>query len=172
MSAVSAVECVASTGRPMTEDRPRPQYGEYATPEQQAAAMGQLYVPPAPTQPVAPAPQTIPAESRLAPPGNRADRFATIFLLGIGLAVLINSDFFHLSENLNPAFEELGLAFRVSSSVDALGPWLLGANIVALLATMAAAYRRLRQGRLSFYIPLVGYVVFTLIVGLVIYLHR
>ena len=38
MNGGSAAGCVDWTGSAMTDDRPRPQYGEYATPEQQEVA--------------------------------------------------------------------------------------------------------------------------------------
>jgi hypothetical protein len=42
---------------------------------------------------------------------------------------------------------------------------LLGANIVLLLATIVWAFATLRRGRLAFYIPLVGYLAFSAVLG-------
>jgi Family of unknown function (DUF6264) len=168
-------ECAVWTGSVMTDDRPLPQYGEYATPEQQAAAMGRHYVAPLPPQPVAPvvpAPQPVAPEDRLQVPGHRIDRFATIFQLGIAIAVLINSDYFHLSENVNPTFTEVGIPLQLPASIDQLGGLLLAVNVVALAGTMVWAYWTLRRGRLAFYIPFLGYLAFAIFLGVVLALNR
>ncbi len=160
----------------MTDPRPRPEYGEYATPEQQAAAMGRAYVPP-------PEPET-----RIAPPedargkdtaanpfrlgGNVIDRFFTIFQLGIGLVLLLSSDFFHLGENANTDLAELGITQKIPVAIDQYGWILLGANIVLLLATFVWAFATLRRGRLAFYIPVVGYLAFSAVLGVAITVLR
>jgi hypothetical protein len=165
---------VASTGKRMSDSRPRPEYGEYATPEQQAAAMGKAYLPPldaaAPvttTEPVA-----HPSGMSLRPGGNLIDRFATIFQLGIGLVLLLTSDFFHVAENANIALAEFGLSQRIPGAIDHYGWLLLTANIVLLLATFVWAYARLRRGRLAFWVPLVGYLAFSVVLGVALSLLR
>jgi Family of unknown function (DUF6264) len=158
----------------MTDDRPRPQYGEYATPEQQAAAMGKLYVPPPAAEtrvivPGAPGPgvadeQGEPTSLRLG--GNLIDRFVTIFQLGIGLVLLLSSDYFHFGENANTDMAELGLTQKIPLAIDQYGWALLAANIILLLATFVWAFATLRRGKLAFYIPAVGYLAFSGILGL------
>jgi hypothetical protein len=152
----------------MTDDRARPQYGEYATPEQQAAAMGKLYVPPPAAEtrvivPGAPGPgvagsQGEPASVRLGT--NLIDRFVTIFQLGIGLIALVQTDWFHFAANFNTLMPEVGISEKVPLSLDHYAWPILVANIVLLLATFAWAYTTLHRGRLAFYIPAVGYFVF------------
>jgi hypothetical protein len=163
---------VDSIGKTMTDDRPMPQYGEYATPEQQAAAMGKQYV--APTPPPEPGTRVdlaapVAAQERLRIPGNAVDRFATIFQLGIGLVLLLNSDFFHIAETLNTVAQEFGSSHRVATSLDAFGWVFLGANIVFLLATMVASYLRLRRAKLAFWVPFVGYFAFSLVIAIAVY---
>jgi len=164
----------------MTDDRsapqhgPAPQYGEYATPEQQAAAMGRDYVPSAPV------PVGIPSAGPSTSSGTEAtssgtnavpgsghfiDRFVTAFQLGIGVLALVTSDWFHLAEDLNTAFVQAGVATRISTSLDRYGWVLLGANILFLLATIVWASATLRRGRRAYYIPFVGYLAFTVVVG-------
>jgi hypothetical protein len=177
----------------MTDDRPVPQYGEYATPEQQAAAMGRKYTPP-------PAPETrvsvpgapTPGQPGAGQPGsgqpgsgqqgsgqqapeqpfriggNLIDRFVSIFQLGIGLVLLLSSDYFHLGENANTDLSEVGLTEKIPVAIDHYGWLILGANIVLLLATIVWVYARLRRGRLAFYIPAVGYLAFSAFLGLLI----
>jgi hypothetical protein len=161
MSVASAEGFVGSTGRRMTDDRPRPEYGEYATPEQQAAAMGRAYIPPPVPEtrvaiPVVPGSPQPSAAEQLRLGGNAIDRFATIFQLGIGLVFLANSDFFHLGEALNAASSELGVGTTVPTTIDHLGWLILTVNIVLYLATGALAYLRLRRGKLAFFVPVIG----------------
>jgi hypothetical protein len=160
----------------MSDSRPRPEYGEYATPEQQAAAMGRAYVPPPdPSTRVVVAVPAVGEEPKAEPfrlGGHLLDRFVTIFQLGIGLVLLISSDFFHLGENSNIAAEELGISQRVSLGIDQYGWLLLTANIVLLLATFVWAYSTLRRGRLAFYIPFVGYLAFVGVVAITVALVR
>jgi hypothetical protein len=156
----------------MTDDRPIPQYGEYATPEQQAAAMGHAYVPPLP-----PPPAGAPHPAAPAPPGEQlrgeqlrgsghfVDRFVTTFQLGVGLLFLISSDWFHIAENANSALSETGLTTRLPSSVDQYGWVLLGVNILFLGATIVWAYATLRRGRRAYYIPFVGYFAFSIVLA-------
>jgi hypothetical protein len=154
----------------MTDPRPRPEYGEYATPEQQAAAMGKAYLaPPEPETAVAVRAETRGKDTATNPlrlGGNVIDRFVTIFQLGIGLVLLISSDFFHLGENANTDLAEIGIDQKIPVTIDHYGALLLGANIVLLLATFVWAFLTLRRGRLAFYIPLVGYLAFSAVLGL------
>ena len=160
----------------MTNPRPRPEYGEYATPEQQAAAMGRAFVPlptPETRVPVAtPTPAEATASTSLRLGGNLIDRFVTIFQLGIGFVLLLSSDFFHLGENANIDLADLGISQRVPVAIDQYAWLLLGANIVLLLATFVWAYATLRRRRLAFYIPLVGYLAFSAVLGFAITLLR
>lgn len=163
-------------GKRMTDSRPRPQYGEYATPEQQAAAMGGAFVPPPDPATrvtvVAPIPGEVPTATPFRLGGNVIDRFVTVFQLGIGLVLLLSSDFFHLGENANTDLAELGFSQRIPVGIDHYAWLLLGANIALLLATFVWAYARLRRGRLAFYIPLVGYVAFSTMLGVAISVLR
>ena len=160
----------------MTDSRPRPQYGEYATPEQQAAAMGRAYVPP--PDPATRVVHAVPAPGESAAPaslqlgGNLIDRFVTIFQLGVGFVLLLSSDFFHLAENLNIDLAEAGFSQRIPVAIDLYAWWLLGANIVLLLATFGWAYATLRRGRLAFYIPFVGWLGFSAVLVVVFLIVR
>jgi hypothetical protein len=163
----------------MTDDRPRPEYGEYATPEQQAAAMGRAYVPPPPPE----AHVSIPSGSgtarseegeQLRLGGNSIDRFATIFQLGIGLVLLINSNFFQFGEAFNAASTEFGVGTIVPTTIDRFGWLILTVNIVLFVATGVLAYTRLRRGKLAFFVPVIGLAAFYafLFVLLGVTIHR
>ena len=158
----------------MTDNAPRPQYGEYATPEQQAAAMGRTFTPPPAPEtrvaiPVVPgAPTPAAEEQQLRFGGNVVDRFLTIFQLGIGLVFLINSDYFHFAENANTAATELGTGQTIPVALDRFGWLLLAANIVLYLGTVVLAYARLRRRKLAFFVPFVGLTVFSLFLAALI----
>ena len=152
--------------RPIPQYGPAPQYGEYATPQQQAAAMGREYVPPAPVETTPPVPSVEPAPAPNA--GHIVDRFVTVFQLGIGLVTLLSSDYFHISENANILLQELGNSHRMPTSLDHYAWLLLGANILILLLTIVWAYATLRRGKRAFYIPFLGYCAFSLVFTAVI----
>ncbi|MEJ1229530.1 MAG: DUF6264 family protein [Galbitalea sp.] len=148
----------------MTDDRPAPQYGEYATPEQQAKAMGRPYVAPAPqTEPAAP---VEPGQAAAAPPGGYANRFFTIFLLGLGALTLLSNvpTYFNYAASLKSALSLAGVSdATVPSSVNAIGVPTLVAHVVLYVATILVSLWALRRGRVSFYIPIVGWLVFLLV---------
>jgi hypothetical protein len=164
----------------MTDDRARPQYGEYATPEQQAAAMGKLYVPPPAAEtrvivPGAPGPgmSSEPGEqTSLRLGGNLIDRFVTIFQLGIGLVALVQTDWFHIGENYNTLVTELGVTEKVPLAIDHYAWVFLVANIILLVATFVWVFATLRRGRLAFYIPAVGFFAFCGLLDLVVALVK
>ena len=170
------VECADWIGKPMTDSRPAPQYGEYATPEQQAAAMGRPFVPPPDpaTRVAVPAPMSdaTPPSASVGPGGHVIDRFLTIFELGIAIVLLVSADFSHVAENANTALEGFGISHRIPVAIDHYAWLLLASNIVLLLATFVWAFAWLRRGRLAFYIPLVGYLVFSAVLGIAIGVSR
>jgi hypothetical protein len=147
----------------MPDEKPRPQYGEYATPEQQAKAMGREYVPQA-AKPEAPAPPTPAPPQALQPQplGVLLNRITTILFLAYGVIMLINDipiyeDF---AATVNKVLATAGNPLRITDPSNLTGVWGLVANIVLLLATAVLSFWQLRRGRLSFYIPVVGFAVF------------
>jgi len=154
----------------MTDDRPRPEYGEYATPEQQAAAMGKKYVPPAPE----PDPQVLAAvlpQAYVARPQGYANRFITVFLLGLGALSLFSNipNYLNLATAVKGAMAaSLASTVQVPAAVNAAGIPVLIANVVIYAAAVLLSVFAIRRGRVSFYIPLVGFVVFSLVFGLIV----
>jgi hypothetical protein len=144
--------------------RPAPQYGEYATPQQQAAAMGRDSVAPVPTPAPAntPHPATAQQQGQLPEFGHLVDRFATVVQLGVGLLSLITSDWFDFATITNVSLDKAGITTRVPTVIDHYAWVLLSANIVFLAATIVWAYLRLRRGRRAYYIPFVGYCAFVI----------
>ena len=151
------------------DERPRPQYGEYATPEEQRARIqqpeatwsldtgqgvdgGQVHEAPADAPAVAPtAPLT---------PARGVDRVATLALLALGaLNVIITAvSYFDLAGLANRAMEMLGVTgeFTNIESAQLWGPIAAVVLVAGFVLTAFIAWRNLRAGRISWWIPLVG----------------
>lgn len=165
---------------PGSEPRPRPQFGEYATPEEQQARIRQPDVQqkldgvpvatdepvapvaaPAPTQPVAPDTRAAAALQR----PRSIDRIVTFGLLAYGLVNVFTSfpalvDYVAYVDRM---FELVGVDATLSDPAGAR-PWGIAAALVlafgwALTATLS--WISVRRGRISWWIPLVGGIVFT-----------
>lgn len=159
----------------MSDDaRPRPQYGEYASPEEQRARIQRPEVTEALEAGVAPAPEPAvdetPAAARAR--GPLADRVTTFVLLVYGLISVISTivqllDFPGYAER---AAQILG----VDATYTALSTgyvWGAVASVVyavGYLLTAWLTWRRLRRGRIAFWVPLVGFVATTLVAGVCI----
>lgn len=164
-------------------ERPRPQYGEYATPEEQRARIAQPDASWALETGQAPASvDAAPAEDPVTVPqaggpaarvpagisrGRLIDRIATIALLVYGLlnVTLSVPRMFALAEG---ADGYLGLLGMEEPLVDfrAASLWGAIAGIVFILgwtATAWVSWRMLRRGRITFWVPLVGAVVFSVL---------
>jgi Family of unknown function (DUF6264) len=178
----------------MSDERPRPQYGEYATPEQQAHAMGKRPIPPLrhlPEMPPPPDPakrvvdptrlpdstqrvpdptnrvldptQGIGSEPRVV--GHPVDRIFTIVLLGLGLFQLLDSiqGYLDFRVALNQLATEFGLSYAAPAAAAQAGYWILASNVVLLVLTAVVAIRFVRRSRIAFYVPLIGYVLFEIV---------
>ncbi|CAN5251461.1 hypothetical protein BH09ACT3_BH09ACT3_12910 [soil metagenome] len=139
----------------MTEERPRPQYGEYATPEQQRAAGG-APVPhgraPEPTTP-APGPPSAVVQPR------PWDRILSIALLAFGLYNVITGvvQFRDLGAMLNQVYELQGVgSYTETALTAALGTVIVVSQVVIFLVTLTITMSLLRRAKLAFWVPLVG----------------
>lgn len=177
----------------MSDDRPRPQYGEYATPEEQARAAGQTYVPPPPPEPSA-APVGPPVDrSPFAPPrawradadeettqpdvplfnrGRFIDRVVTNGLLLIGVFSFIQS--FESDLALGTVLKATATSFGITDftppeGIDTVGRWMLVINVVLLVASIAVSVVVARRGHVTFYIPLVGFFLFSIAQAILLY---
>jgi hypothetical protein len=154
----------------MSDDRPEPQYGEYATPEQQAAAMGRPYVSPAQQAATEEAARQAMSQVVIARPTGYANRFLTVLLLALGALALVERipTYFSYAASFRGTFASTPLAsVTVPASLDAAGIPTLIANVVLFAATVLVSILLLRRGRVSFYVPIVGAVLYG-IAGLLI----
>lgn len=140
----------------------RPQYGELATPEEQRRAAGLPpldEMSPAPDA-VAEAPPVAPAAPSATPRRNPVDRFATIGLLAYGLVNVVSTAMSYL--NLPAVMTEAMKILGVEGEFTNYAQGRLWGTIAAIVlfagwaATTVFALRRLRSGKLSWWVPLVG----------------
>lgn len=145
----------------MSDPRPAPRYGEYATPEEQRAAIREPAPRPAPAASVPHrAPQTAPATTVAAQPTRLADRIITMILLGYGLLTVLTAipqilDFTAFAQTWMDAVGVDG-AF---TNTDQGRTWgMVGAIVFGIgwLITAALSWLSLVKRRVTWWIPLVG----------------
>ncbi len=158
------------------ESRPRPQFGEYATPEEQRARIQRPEVTEALDAGVAPQPeQPAPtASARPARPGGLRgplwDRILTGGLLAYGLVSTVSTivqllDFPRYAES---AATILGVD---ATYTNLQGGYVWGAAAalvygIGWLLTALLTWRRLTRGRIAFWIPIAGFVATALVAGI------
>ncbi|QEW03634.1 DUF6264 family protein [Microbacterium lushaniae] len=155
------------------DPRPAPQYGEYATPEEQRARIARPDTTDALVAGVHPAPHAAPAPVS-APAGRLtnwrlADRIVTIGLLVYGLFNVLTTAprLFGFATFADDYLELLGVK-ESFTNFDAARVWGPIAGTVLILGwavTALLSWRRLRRRRIAFWIPLVGAVVTVLVVS-------
>lgn len=163
--------------------RPRPQYGEYATPEEQRARIRQPDMtrlletgqdpdalegavpadsPPLVTKPSAQAGRR----------GRFADRVATIALLVYGLVNVVSGipAILDYDSYVRTVLEVLGIDGQLADP-DGGRPWAIAAVLVLAIGWMLTAWvswRSLARERVTWWIPLVAGIVFTFISGVLL----
>lgn len=160
---------------------PRPQYGEYATPEEQRARIRQpdattlaasagpaIQVEPTPATAV-PGRATAPAAAVVERRPRPFDRIVTFALLAYGLVNVVTSipALVDYGDYTDTVFKLLGVDVELSDPA-AGRPWGIAAAIVLAVGwaiTAALSLWSLRRGRLTWWIPLVGGIVFTFACG-------
>jgi len=157
------------------DPRPRPQFGEYATPEEQQARIRRPDVTEALEAGVAPQPEapatTAPAEAApaTAKRGPLVDRVITFMLLVYGLLSVATT----IAQVLDfPTYaEQAARVLGVDASYTNLSAGFVWGAIAAVvygvtyLVTAVVTWRRLQRGRIAFWVPLVGFAVSTLLAG-------
>ncbi|MBD3942355.1 hypothetical protein IF188_11660 [Microbacterium sp. NEAU-LLC] len=179
-------DAAARPGSHGTESsRPRPQYGEYASPEEQRARIQQ----PAPEwqQPVTPPtpvvtdaadagiPSAAPRAERVvgaAPRPRTVDRVVTIALLVYGLFNVVTSipSFLDYAAYADTMFTVLGLDVTLSDPAAGRPYGIAAAVVLAAgwLATALVSLWSMRRGRLTWWIPLSAGILFTFVTGILL----
>ncbi|MCW2164979.1 hypothetical protein B0I12_002114 [Microbacterium hydrothermale] len=171
---------MSDDSRPSTEgegaERPRPQFGEYATAEEQRARIQRPEVTEALEAGVAPQPAPAPeapaAFSVPATRGGRVDRIVTFGLLFYGLFSVVTTivQLLNFPEYAERGAQMLGVT-ATFTNLSAGYVWGAAAAFVygiGWLLTAVFTWRRLKSGRLAFWIPLVGFVATALVAGVCI----
>lgn len=145
---------MSSPGSPTSRRPERPEYGEYATPEEQAAQRGTPEVAP---QPPAAHPPLAPTVLRGRAPGS-GDRLASQLLLvlgalGLGMAL---SAAFVFDDAMVSVYLQYGIHEPfVPNDATRAAQYALGAShIVLYLIALFGTGRLLRSGRRAFWFPL------------------
>ena len=148
----------------------RPQYGEYATPEEVAAAYG---TPPAPPKPAELPPPVAGTAVRAAPPAGVVverswNRILTTILIALGAYRTVTS-FFSLNsegDNLAASLESVGYTgFTSIAEINDLAMTSAVLQVVFLGLAVVISLRLLRAGRISFWVPLVAAVICWVIIA-------
>ncbi|BDV31061.1 DUF6264 family protein [Microbacterium terricola] len=167
-----------SDATPPRDERPRPQYGEYATPEEQRAhirhpdvtaaieageSLSAAAAAAAAAQPAAAPASDLPPVVAAGRPARPVDRVITMALLGFGLVNVLFSvvSYFDLADAITQAMQILGIEeeFTNTAAADLWGPIAAVVLTVGYVITTVVALRSLRARRLSWWIPLVGAVI-------------
>lgn len=151
--------------------RPRAQYGEYASPEEQQRARGipeptysvshpETHNPPSSAAPYTPAPATAqPASSVPSKRAHPVDRVVTLVLLALGLLLLLNGipGYLNLAETMQLVYNQLDAGTYPARDVAAnLGVTALVVQAIIWIATAAASWAAMKRGRLAWWIALLG----------------
>ena len=158
-------------------ERARPQFGEYATPDQQRDAIKvplddhesipvESHVSPSSHISVQGTPHTH-AQAAGAPKPSAGDRFATVVLLGIGLITVLMTipALTNLPPAIASAFTQLDVgAFTSDALARSLGVGALITEIVLWVVAFWLSTRALRRGKRAWWIPVVFGVVANIVV--------
>lgn len=139
----------------------RPQYGEIATVEEQRIAAGlpaiEVVEPVAPVPSVEKAPDQEPARSR------SIDKFVTVALLAFGVVSVINNGLAYLNfaAPMNETMKILGIEGEFTNFAEGKlwGTIAAFVLVVGWSVTAMLSIRRMRRGKKTWWVPLVGAVV-------------
>ncbi len=143
------------------DDRPRPQYGEYATPEEVAAARGPMPEPPADpvsksAAPISAAPAAPAATVRQPRPSNN---LITVLLIVFGIwnTVTSISSYLDFGTSLSQGLEIAGYGtIGFGPVAHTAGIVLLVISFVLLLAAIGVSLQLMRLRRRSIWVPVVA----------------
>ncbi|KDA06522.1 hypothetical protein DC31_08930 [Microbacterium sp. CH12i] len=154
----------------------RPQYGEYATPEEQRRLAGlppleaATSVTPMDASPAAP--QRVQAATPPAAKPRRADRIITIALLAYGLVnvIMTGMSYLDLPTVMNQSMKILGIPGEFTNFAQGKLWGTIAAVLLVIgwVITTWLSVRRLRKAKLTWWVPLVGAAVTMVVVSICI----
>lgn len=150
-------------------ERPRPEYGEYASPQGQADAIAKALPPvspllrpadrPAAVTPAAPAERTISPVLTPLRPRRRWDLILSIALLAYGLLTVFGGlvQYSDIPAIINQAYAAQRIGeFTSIEQAETVGTTIMVANVALYAITAFLTVKLLRARRLAFYVPLIG----------------
>ncbi|GAA5150545.1 hypothetical protein GCM10025768_15690 [Microbacterium pseudoresistens] len=161
---------------PVAASGSHPQFGEYASPEEQARRAGRSIEPVADAEPSTSAPTARPGSASTASAAPRssagearrthpADRIITLALLGYGLFTVVSSAvaYSDMTTLMNQALSMMGAQGEFTNHAQGKLWGIIAAVVLIAGWTLTAGWAamRLRAGRSAWWVPLVGAVVFT-----------
>ena len=154
---------------------PRPQYGEYATPEEQRARIRQPDTATAHAHEVVPQPPVAAADGGASAPSDETrsrmtDRIITFALLAYGFVNLVTTfpALVDYSGYADKVFDLMGVDVELSDPAAGRS-WGIAAALVLAIGwaiTALVSWWSLRRGRRTWWIPVVGAIVFTVASGI------
>ena len=170
--------------QPPRDLRPRPEYGEYASPQDQASAIAGSQPPvspflvpgneakPGPTPAASGWPAVTPPKASTGErPRRRWDLILSVGLLSYGLITVMTGfvQYSDVASIINQAYEIQGVgAFTSTDSADTVGTAAIFVNVVLYAITAAITIQLLRRRRLAFYVPIIGGALSAIIIGIMI----
>lgn len=144
-------------------ERPQPQYGEYASKEEQVSALersgvkpleASLALPPAAVPPATAVPGSRPFRS-----SNLLDSVATIFLLSFGLVYVIGGaeTYLNLGTMLHSMLTQLDMGdYHPTEQTAPIGVAILVVQSVIWVITAVWAYRRMSHAKHAWWVAVTG----------------
>jgi hypothetical protein len=142
----------------MTDPRPRPKYGEYATPQAQAEAMGLPTPANAGVPAAAGAVPATPVVTRVRQPGQ-VNVIATVVLLAIGLLNIATSfsSYLDLPATIQSVYSRLDYGTYTSIALaSSLGVVVAVLSVLIWISTAAVSALLLKRHRLAWWVPVAG----------------
>ena len=148
-------------------DAEKPEFGEYASPQEQARAIARSQ-PDAASQSTSPEPPRGPAPEHTAaatstagagPAAGPLDRMVTVTLLALGLVYLIGGagGYLDLPRTLDTVYAQFGIgSYTPTGATPAFGIAFVASQSVIWIVVAAWSYRRLSRGRRSWWVPVLG----------------
>lgn len=143
------------------DDRPRPEYGEYASESERASAIERSGVPrqAEPVHPVGGAAATSDREAHAPQSSSAIDRIVTIFLLSFGLVSVLGGagSYVTLEASMDRMFGQLGIGdYTATSLTPIIGILIVASQTAAWIIAAGWSFVRIRRGRTAWWIPVAG----------------
>lgn len=179
-------------------ERPKPQYGEYASEEELAEALRRSGVDPEradapvphaegdsqgtsrsvtsrPSTPRPNAPGLGTPHPRTARTRGAFDRIATVFLLSFGLVYILGgaSNFLNFNEKLPETVQQIGMGeYHSTSLTGGIGIAMLASQLTLWVIAAVWSYRRMKKLKLAWWVPalaaVISFVILTVMLGLLL----